>query len=163
MTALGGRILLVLSHAYATAMDDDLVALGRRNLDVLMVGGARDVEGLPRVAADKAMRTVLGGTATSLNVRTARAWLERCTASPTLFSTEARLTWDQWTSRVRVLEKYERVPMTDRQVVAFVREALRREPSLSRTQALRLLRDQGRACEQRRFAALFMEAWLEHD
>jgi len=161
MSTIRERVLLVLSHAYATAMDEDLIALGHRGLNALVIGGARNIEGLPRVAADKALRSVLGGTATSLNLRTAQAWMERHDGGPRLFSTKTRLGWDQWAVRVRVPERYERIPMTDRQVVDFVKAALRRRPTLSRTQALRLLRDQSRACEQSRFAALYAKAVSE--
>ena len=72
---LRGRVLLVLSQAYASAMDVDLLALGRRGDDVLLIGGASDIPGITRLRADRGLRSALGGTATSLNMRMARAWL----------------------------------------------------------------------------------------
>ena len=40
------RVLLVVSESYARAMEDDLVALGERGGDLLMVGGAYDIDGI---------------------------------------------------------------------------------------------------------------------
>ncbi|CAM5715916.1 hypothetical protein SVIOM74S_09450 [Streptomyces violarus] len=45
--------------------------------------------------------------------------------------------------------------MTDENVIAFIRESLAQNPSYSRTRLLRMLRDQGLACEQKRFAELY--------
>lgn len=55
------RILLVLSESYARAMEDDLSALAARGGDLLLIGGARNIPGLPRLAADTSLRRELGG------------------------------------------------------------------------------------------------------
>ena len=47
--------------------------------------------------------------------------------------------------------------MTDYQVKRFIKRELRSAPGLSCTRALRVLRDGGRACEQKRFKNLFRE------
>jgi hypothetical protein len=157
-TELRGRVLLVLSAAYAAALAQDLHQLASRGDDALVVGGADDVGGLPRVAADKSLRQQLGGTATSLNLRTAQAWLERTGNGGVLYSRSDRAAWDGWVATVRRVERWDRRRISDEEVLSFIRQATGKDPELSRTRALRHLRDSGWACEQRRFAVLFEQA-----
>ncbi|HEY0640542.1 MAG TPA: hypothetical protein VGD67_23175 [Pseudonocardiaceae bacterium] len=158
--ALRGRVLLVLSNAYAAAMHCDLVALGHRGDDVLMIGGAVNVQGITRLAADRGLRTALGGTMTGLTMRMAQSWLEGLDG--TTLASPARLQrWRTWTEGVRQDETWERQRLTDDQLLQFIREARSADPSLSRTKALRTLRDSGRACEQSRFAQLYRTAVAE--
>lgn len=158
--ALRGKVLLVLSNAYATAMHPDLTTLGHRGDDVLMIGGAVDVKGITRVAADRRLRSVLGGTATGLTMRMAQTWLHAI-EGPTLASPIRLQQWCTWAEFVRQDESWKRQPLTDSQVVQFIREARSADPGLSRTRALRTLRDSGRACEQGRFAELYRMAATE--
>ena len=152
-----GRVLLVLSSAYATAMHSDLVALGRRGDDVLMIGGAVDVPGISRLAADRGLRSELGGTATGLTMRMAYTWLNSLDA-PALADPTRMQQWQAWAETVRREESWGRQSLDNGQVLQFIREARSADPTLSRTRALRKLRDSGRACEQRRFAALYRTA-----
>jgi len=152
--ALQGRVLLVLSNAYAAVMHADLMTLGRRGDDVLMIGGAVDVPGITRVAADRGLRSTLGGTATGLTMRMARNWLDTLEGS-TLASPARLQQWCAWAESVRRDDTWKRQPLTDSQVLQFIRDARTADPKLSRTKALRTLRDSGRACEQRRFADLY--------
>lgn len=154
---LHGRVLLVLSESYAAALHGDLVALGRRGDDVLVVGGATDVPGLSRLPSDRRLRQGLGGTATSLNLRIARTWLERL-ETPILGDPAALEAWQEWAKNVRVDDSWHRQVLTDDEVVTFIRTIRLQEPSLTRTRTLRRLRDSGHACEQTRFASLFVRA-----
>lgn len=154
---LRGQVLLVLSANYASALDADLKALAQRGGDCLLVGGASDIAGMPRLPSDRRLRSHFGGTTTGLNMRTAIAWIERLDGH-SLHSESLQDAWNTWASTVLRPERYERATMTDEQVLAFVREARTTSPSISRTRALRLLRDNNLACEQRRFAQLFMRA-----
>ena len=148
--------LLVLSKSYADAMHQDLGELAGRD-DVVIFGGSDAVPEDLRVAADRGLRTALGGTTTSLNLRTAIAWLERL-PTPRISGNRRHEAWKAWASTASRAEVYDRQPLTDTQVLAFVRVARRDDPSLSKTRALRLLRDAGHACEQRRFGELFQSA-----
>ena len=151
---LRGRVLLVLSQAYASAMQSDLVALGRRGDDVMMVGGASDIPGITRLRADRGLRSALGGTATGLTMRMAHAWLSGL-QRPALTCPTRMQQWQGWADTVRRAESWARQTLDDDEVLRFIRDARAKEPSLSRTRALRKLRDSGRACEQNRFAALY--------
>jgi hypothetical protein len=154
---LRGNVLLILSQAYAAAMHDDLHSLGKLGDDVLLVGGAAEIPGVTRLPADRGLRSALGGTATGLTARMARRWLGGLDR-PNLTSVSRMQEWQTWASSARREESWAREPLDDDQVVLFIREALSVEPGLSRTRALRRLRDSGRACEQSRFAALYSKA-----
>ena len=150
------RMLLVLSKAYAGAMHDDIVALVRRRTEteILLFGGAEAVEGVHRIPADRGLRPRLGGTATSLNVRAAEAWLARDDGRE-FWSTALEQRWMSWATRVRRSEIRDRARIDDAAVIEMIRELRRRNPALSHTQALREVRGSGFACEYTRFRALF--------
>lgn len=151
---LGHRVLWVLSETYADALRDDLHRVVAGGGEMLLVGGAADIPGMTRLPADRALRPILGGTAGSLNLRTATAWLERLGTEP-LTSPKALVKWRRWAQRTRQPEAWARRPLTDAEVMTFVRRQLRHAPDLSKTRALRLLRDAGLACEQKRFGDLY--------
>jgi hypothetical protein len=157
---LQGRLLLVLSHAYGTAMSADLEALGRRGDDVLLIGGAADVPGITRLPADRGLRSALGGTATGLTMRMAQHWLGGLTR-PSLTCAMRMEEWRNWADEVRRDESWARQPLDDREVLQFIREARAGNPGMSRTRALRILRDSGKACEQSRFAVLYRKVVTE--
>lgn len=148
-----GQTLMVLSETYSSAMAENLAAFEGRD-DVVIFGGSKDVPEELRIPSDAALRGELGGTSGSLNVRTANAWISRLD-SPNLVGQRNNGRWRDWVAEVRRPEVYERKPMTDDDVIAFIRDVRLREPRLRKTAALRMLRDKGFACEQRRFGGLF--------
>ncbi|MFJ8945333.1 hypothetical protein ACIRG4_19230 [Streptomyces sp. NPDC102395] len=149
-----GRALVVLSAPYAQAMHHDLLALADTATDVVLIGGATDIEGIRRVPANAGLRHALGGTLTSLNVRMAASWLEHCTPGR-LIDPPAQLRWDDWASQTARPERYDRTQVTNEAVIAFIKEAKSTYPDASRTRLLRMFRDKGMACEQKRFADLY--------
>lgn len=148
------RVLLVLSENYARAMGDELGALARRGGDLLLVGGARDVEGLPRLPADMGLRRQLGGTASSITLRMARRWLAG-TDGHSLYRAVDQRRWSKWANSVSELERYDRTPVDDAAIRILIKQLKTEDSSLSATRALRKLRDSGLACEQKRFGRLF--------
>jgi hypothetical protein len=151
---VGDRVLLVLSESYARAMDRDLVELAGRGGDLLLVGGWRTIDGLPRVPADRSLRAELGGTASSVSIRMARRWLSRRTGRQ-LYNARDASAWSRWAQSVARTENYQRTPVTDTQILGLIGDLRADEPGLSATRALRSVRDAGIACEQKRFARLF--------
>jgi hypothetical protein len=150
---LAGPTLVVLSEAYASAMRRDLCPLEGRD-DVLVFGGMSGLLEQQRIPSDLGLRSALGGTAVSLNLRMATTWLQR--HDKLQFDVRRNRTdWDAWAGTVRTKTSYNRQPMDDAAVTAWIRMAWRTRPGLSKTVALRMLRDSGAACEQRRFGALF--------
>ena len=152
--AAGDRVLLVLSDNYARAMDDDLSALAHRGGDILLVGGTLAVDGIPRLPADGSLRRALGGTVSTVGLRMARRWLAQRSGRKLFCSTD-KANWDLWAESVSYKEIYDRTPVTDDQARQIIRKLKTRDPSLSATPALRMVRDSGIACEQQRFAELF--------
>lgn len=154
---LRGRVLLVLSSPYARAMSADLEALGQRGDDVLLFGGAATVAGIARIPSDLALRTAVGGSAISLNLRMAQTWLQRFGESPDLYTDKHKAVWERWAQRVREVQVHRRTQITDAEVRAFVLEQLTLNTHVSATAALRQLRTAGLACEQKRFGNLFRQ------
>lgn len=152
-------VLLVLSENYARAMDDDLVSLVDRGGDLLLVGGARTIDGLPRLPADMGLRRQLGGTASSLTLRMARRWLTHRTG-PKIYQSKDETRWLTWANAVSEIERYDRIPASDAELRKLIKRVKALEPSISATRALRQLRDSGIACEQKRFGHLFRSAGI---
>ena len=152
----GDATLVVLSKAYASALEEDLTQLAATPGDHLLVGGSREVPGLTRLKSDFKLRHELGGTAMSLNLRMAEEWLKALT-EPKLTDKVTMSRWVTWADRVRRTEHYARQTMTDAQVLEFIHSLRSQQSAVPRTRALRILRDSGRACEQTRFAHLFAQ------
>jgi hypothetical protein len=145
--------MLVLSKAYADAMAVDMATMTSRR-DVLVFGGSDAIPSSLRVPADRTLRSSLGGTATSLNLRTASSWLDSL-PSPSIVSNREHPAWHAWAKGARRPDTYDRSKTTDEQVREFIRQLLKREPAMTKSRALRLFRDSNLACEQRRFGSLF--------
>lgn len=154
IAASAGRILVVLSETYAQAMHRDLLALAASGADTVLIGGACDLDGVLRIPANAALRNALGGTLTSLNARMAAVWLQHCTPGR-LITPAAKERWTTWVGQAACPERYARTPMSDAAVIDFIKDMKSRYPDASRTRLLRLLRDKGMACEQKRFAELY--------
>lgn len=147
-------VLLVLSENYARAMNADLTEMARGSGEKLLVGGWRDIDGMPRLPANRDLRNALGGTVSTVSLRMARRWIVKRSTSD-LFASSDLTRWKRWARTAERPEVYERIPMDDNEIIKYIRLLLRQDPSLSATRALRLMRDQGIACEQKRFGALF--------
>jgi hypothetical protein len=135
-------------------MDADLVELAQHGGDYLLVGGWRSIDGLPRLPADRDLRHALGGTMSSLGLRMARKWMTR-KSSTHLYSQSDATRWESWARRVRRSEQYQRATQTDTELLELISVLVSDEPNLSASRALRIVRDRGIACEQKRFGALF--------
>ena len=155
---LRGRVLAILSTPYARAMDQDLRLLASlADVEVLLIGGWKDIPGITRIPADRTLRKALGGTVGSLLPRMAKQWLDLWDGAA-LDSDSAQARWKEWTESARVHEQYSRKPMSDREVLDVIGQLRLKDPQISATLALRMLRDAGSACEQKRFGRLFASA-----
>ena len=152
----GGRAIWVLSEAYSRVVSRQLLAVTAPS-DLLVFGGSGEVSEEVRVPSDRSLRRALGGTVTSLNVRSAVQWL-RLSGGDDPFASAAWQSWRAWKQEKRHLEVFDRRPVSDSAVLDFISELRARQPSISKTNALRALREAGLACEQRRFSTLFQQA-----
>lgn len=159
---LGSRssVLLVLSEVYGSVLAAELRELGQLDGDTVLVGGSEDIPGVQRVRANGSLRKALGGTLTGLNARMAGSWLAHC-EDGVLTSPATTESWTRWVERSAHRETYNRTPMTDAEVKDFIRASAAKHDGISRTKLHRLLRESGRACEQKRFANLYSETMGE--
>lgn len=157
-----GQTLMVLSDTYAAAMAEDVTAFQGRS-DVVIFGGSRDVPDHLRIPADRRLRSALGGTAGSLNLRTAVAWIEGLSGRDWRGRRESP-EWRAWVEeKSGAPEKYDRTTVPDVDVINFIRDLRRAQPGVTKSRALRTFRDAGLACEQKRFGGLFSTAVEEKE
>ena len=156
-------LLVVASNVYLSAVQPDLMgarnALKTHDLLSIVSAGCDTLGQLTDhlIPADARLKHLLGGGMQSLNVRIARKilgesdrWAPRCATLTKRFK--------GLLSRQKDFVQPQRTPMSDGEVRTYVRKALKKNPTLTRSPLLRLLRDSGRACEQKRFGGLFLEA-----
>ncbi|WP_182653712.1 hypothetical protein [Dietzia sp. CQ4] len=152
----GGSAVWVLSDNYARAAGVDLIERTEPS-QLLVFGGAANIPLENRVPADRQLRHALGGTLTSLNVRSASKWMELTTAVGA-FSEDAHGLWREWTDESRKLEQHNRTAVPDKAILELIATLRSHDPKISKTHALASLRKSGIACEQRRFSGLFHKA-----
>jgi hypothetical protein len=154
-------IVVVASPSYVQAMEVDLCEARSRlchpgRLVVIsnrakLAGGSLS-ESL--VAVDDRARTVVGGSMLALNAKVALALLGRLETGP-LDTPTFRSIYANMTLGAQPLPRPKRQPLTDDQVLAFIREELATSPGIERTRLLRKLRDTDHACGQDRFRSLY--------
>jgi hypothetical protein len=154
-------MLVALSLDYLDAVADDLEEVLKRpffreHLAIVSCGtvGQRGPRMANILPCDGLMAGALGGTLTSINVRIARHLLTALKGADPTVERLTRLA----RSIPRAAAPPARQARSDRQVLAFIRSALRRTPRPSRSRLLREYRDAGLACEQGRFANLYSVA-----
>ncbi len=152
----GSPALFVLSQRYADVLASTVARTAVED-SVLVIGGSDAITPSLRLPADAKLRSALGGTLGALNMRTAVAWMRRLTSTK-IDSPRDRESWHEWSSAVSRHERFERTPLADGEVIEAVRVIRAQEPAISKTRALRSLRESGYACEQKRFTQLFESA-----
>ena len=125
----------------------------RTQLSVICTGASRTTLSEHLLPGDARLQHVLGGTRQALNVRVL-AHLLREHHGP-LTHDAASDALDHLLSRQPALVRHDRRRCSDAEVADFIRTRLQTDPSLSHSRLLREFRDDGNACEQSRFAALF--------
>lgn len=158
----GARFLFILSGTYLQAVEDDLAdalcASKKQARCVILSGAPSKNPSLVRnlINLDSKLLHTLGGTRGSLATRVADWVVRNC--EPREFSeSKIRESIDALTAKQPARKVYNRQPLSDEEVQDFIRRQRAEDKSLKASRALRLLRDQGQACEQKRFGALFRE------
>ncbi len=151
------RVLLALSATYLRACGDDVsrsLERTQRSGQVSVISaGTKDSGALADalLPGDARLQAAFGGTRQALNVRIAEHLLTAGLIDhDDMAETLAKMLVDQ-----PAIPRYERQAATDAEVRRFIRNRLRTDPSATHTRLLREFRDDQRACEQSRFAALF--------
>ncbi|MCA9125656.1 MAG: hypothetical protein KDB22_01180 [Planctomycetales bacterium] len=158
-------LLVVASETYLRAIADDIRAglpsLSDPDQLSIVCSGANSLEGLDSnlVPCDARLQAVTGGARRSLNTRLANKILRESRLPPRASTLAVR--YRKLLKEQPELEKFDRKPLSDEQVRRFIRQKLRADDSLRHTPLLRMLRNDNKACEQKRFAALFYEVMEE--
>ena len=155
-------LAVCVGRGYLVAMLDDLARAATRLSDPqrLMVFSSGECSD-PRIAdswiqVHAKTRQSFGGSLASLSVRAARHVLavSQLTA---LNACSARSALSTLTLSLDELPQIRGRKQTDDEIVDWITAEALRSPGLTKTTALRKLRDSGRACEQDRFGDLFTE------
>jgi hypothetical protein len=151
-----GRVIAALSGPYLWPLEREITKLDPAAFLLVSTGCSERTFAPYLLPADGAARMSLGGSLVSVNVRVAGHVISKVSSH-------------QFTRRraVNVLEAlrasspplptFDRTPMNDEEVRQWIRSQRLRNPLLSASGALTGLRAAGRACEQRRFGALFRQ------
>lgn len=156
----GGAFMLVLSKNYLRACGEDIaVASGYLaspdQLFIVSAGGSHDGDLAAFAApADARLQARFGGTRRALNARIGAHLLERGIRS----RREACEYLAALLSAQPPIPRYGRKRQTDREVLDAIAARLAAAPSTSANRMLRQFRDNGLACEQRRFTRLYRQA-----
>ena len=159
-------ILLVASRSYLDAVSLDahraLCELDNPSRYLIVSTGTRGMGRLtPNILpSDARLLDRVGGVRQTLNARVARELLLH-TDSASLRLDESRKLLQRWLDAAPPIPQYDRRPVNDDDVRSYVRRELSLKPGASKTALLRRLRDNGWACEQKRFGALFAEVSKE--
>lgn len=157
----GEPLVVVGSASYLRALTADAIEAAEALDDprrLFVVSGGSDEPALAsqRLPVDSRLLHELGGTRMSLNVRVA-AHLVATAGQHEFDPTACRSRLDAMLADVPALPVYNRLPLSDEEVRAFIEDELERHPDQSATALLRRLRDSARACEQKRFGALYRD------
>lgn len=154
-------ILMVASETYLKAIADDLRAaantLSDRELLSIVSSGSRTLGGLTEhlVPCDARLQYVVNGARRSLNTRIASKIISESRNVPRLCTLKRK--FQKLLAKQPEITRYDRTPLSDEEVRTFISTSLRKDASYTHTRLLRMLRDQGNACEQSRFAMLYRE------
>ena len=160
-------IVVVASPKYLAAVQDDLLraksALDDPATLIVVSAGGRGRGPLASNMIDCSARfqSALGGALMSLNARVARGVIEQHPPFPWKVTG-----FQDFLERLPMTEPVaqtpQRQPVSDADVREYVRNALRENPKARPTTLLRLYRESGYACEQKRFGRLFKEVEQSH-
>ncbi len=155
-------LLVIASENYLLALEKDLQAslLQLNDSDLLSVfsAGCKSLKRLTGhlVPYDARMQHAVGGALRSLNMRVALMALVSCRRSRPTYSVFRKKLAYLMRAQPE-LTKFDRRPIADAEVRQFILRELNKDSAARHTPLLRKLRDNGRACEQKRFTRLFRE------
>jgi hypothetical protein len=157
------RILVVGGQSYLQAITTDLlVAAGNlsdpENLVVISCGSSTEPNHLLRrhlVPIDARFQSQVGGTRSALNARVARWMLQGLLNTDQFSASRLAEIASRTAAGLGDARTYDRTPMTDEEVLCWIRRSQTRLTTPSATALLRMFRNEGNACEQKRFGRIF--------
>jgi hypothetical protein len=155
-------LLVIVSPRYFQAMRSDLQRAASSLSDRLIIVSSQRVDQrdpLYRnvVLSEGRLTNVVGGALPSLHARVAARIIREATPRG-LNASALRTRYAQLVAATPPLRSYDRTPLSDEQVIHFIKRQTHLDASpVSHTALLRRLRTAGHACEQKRFKQLFEE------
>ena len=152
--------LFALSASYLDALGEELLGAiendDSRDRIAVVSSGIRSSHPLRShiLHTDARWQKLVGGALPSLNPRIA-SWLVAESNTDRVSSRTLGTLVSQTNATLDPTEKWDRKPLTDEEVKAFIRSELEANPKAKRSPLLRKLRDSNKACEQSRFKTLF--------
>jgi hypothetical protein len=153
-------LIFVASDVYLRAVAIDLEKarsslVDPRLLTIVSAGGSpNDALRSNFLPCNARLQPLLGGALMSLNIRVVRRILSHVKQWP-LRCDDLTAEFQELIDAQPEFEQPQRKPMTDENVLQFVRRHLAQNPLLCASPLLRQLRQSGWACEQKRFGKLF--------
>jgi hypothetical protein len=143
-------LIVAASPSYLSAIVPDLT-LAKKNLSderllIILSAGVGRLEGFEAnlIPADARLQKVLGGARSSLNARLADKILRESDAK-SLRADLLQVRFRKLLARQPELVQYDRTPMSDDEVRAYVRSSLEKDASGTASRLLRVMRDEGSA------------------
>jgi hypothetical protein len=148
-------VVIAAGANYVDAMEDDIaIAVGKGKERVSVISaGSRDLPGL--LPLTSSFRAYVGGTDSATNARVL-ALLAAESATHRFLRHEMAKRLNTIAAKLDPVPRTIGRKVTDREIAREIRAFRRRDPHPSRTAALRELRRRGIACEQSRFAHLWL-------
>ena len=137
-------LIVVAPERYLDAVQDDLTAAAARFPDpeflMIISAGTKTLGELDRflIPCDARLQPLVGGIRRTLNIRLARKIVSESRSVPRL--ADLRRSYHKLLDKQPPLPIYDRRPMTDTQVLAYIRRELRRKADQAHTPLLRKLR-----------------------
>jgi hypothetical protein len=155
----GGAIMIAAGATYLDVLSVDLTTALERDLSgdriSVVSAGSRHAGALLPVTGR--FRAAVGGTDASINARVLGLLAAEAPTHHFRHSAMSAIL-NRLASRVPAIDRRTGEPKSDDQVVDWINDMHRRKPTISRTQALREFRGANLACEQSRFASLWIQA-----
>ncbi len=165
--ATSGVVLVALSSSYQQALSDDLIRLARAGKRVVVMSGSRqipslrEIENIHHVETGQWLRMVLGGSTPCVGINFAQHLLQRDSwRSIEEIEDELMQLKGKYSRRdADKLPVFSRAIQTDAEVKSWIEKMLKTSERIaerpSKSAFLRKYRDDGFACEQKRFGTLF--------
>lgn len=157
-------VLIAVSSTYLEVIKNDLIsaqeALVNRDNLLVISAGARPVTelGTSHLPINASFEHLVGGARTSLNSRMLRHIVEKHGCG-SLNATKIAADMQSTARTLEAPKSFDRSRLTDKEVSQFIRDHIKRVSSPSASALLRLLRDSGLACEQKRFGRIFQTVY----
>jgi DNA-binding transcriptional ArsR family regulator len=152
--------IVSVSSSYFSVIKDDLIsartALASPDQLLVISAGTRPVASLgdSLLPIDARFENLVGGARATLNARMLRHIVEE-NRQERISASKISVYLSAIATTLKSPRSFDRRSLGDKEITAFIRKQLRLVPRCNASALLRILRDQGMACEQKRFRRIY--------